>query len=456
MLKPHHWTLLVILAFIFSCKSKQIIKPMEYYNPFEEENEASMFFIDIEIDLKKMEEGLNQNIPDTLFNSNVSEAGVDVQAFKSGNIKVNIDQNAIDFKIPLKLNIKKNLGIGSVSADGEIEMDFRSTYTISPDWDISTTTDLLHHNWMKRPVLKAGFIKIPVESIANIVIGQMRHQMVQTIDNEIDNNFDLKSLITKIWAEVKKPILVSPEYNTWAMLRPAEFSLMPLKKFGSDTLKTQLQVLMSPTVNVSKTGGQLEYEKELPPFQWSESSNESLDMNINSFVPFEEAEAIAKANLMGQSFGSGKNIVKVEDIDLYGQGNYLIVETLLTGTYNGAVFVKGEPKYDPVRDSVILDDLKVDLKTKNIFMKGAGLIFKKKIKKMIQESLEEQINFNITEMKKMIQQQLDAPPLPNGIDLKAQLGNLKILNVYLTPKGIKTMVNFRGNALLQINGIPSK
>jgi len=456
MLKPQQWTFLIILAFIFSCKTKQAVKPMEYYNPFEEENEASMFFIDIEVDLKKMEEGLNKNIPDTLFNSHVNEGGVDVKAFKSGNIKVNIDQKAIDFRIPLKLNITKNLGIGNVSADGEIEMDFRSDYSISSDWDISTTTDLLHHNWVKRPVLKAGFIKIPVETIANAVIGRMRQQMVQTIDNEIDRNLELKSLVGKIWQEIKKPILVSPEYNTWAMLRPAEISLMPLQKFGKDTLKTQLQVLMSPAVNVSKTGGQLEYEKELPPFQWSESSNESLDMNINSFVPFEEAEAIAKTNLMGQSFGSGKNVVKVEDLDLYGQGNFLIVETKLSGAYKGEVFLKGEPKYDPVRDSVILDDLKIDLKTKNILMKGAGLIFKGKIKKKIQESLEEQINFNVSEMKTMIQQQLDSPPLPNGIDLNAQLGSLKILNVYLTPKGIQTLINFKGSALLQINGIPDK
>ena len=73
---------------------------------------------------------------------------------------------------------------------------------------------------------------------------------------------------------------------------------------------------------------------------------------------------------------------------------------------------------------------------------------------MIQTSVEEQVNYNIVEMKKMIQQQLDAPGLPSGINLDAKLGNIRIWNVYLTPDGIKTLINFDGHARLMIDGLP--
>ena len=449
------WSLFVLLTLLLlSCKSQKLAVPMEYYNPFEAEKEPSMFFIDVELNLPKVEKALNKNIPDTLFNAAVSSADFDVKAYKAGEIKVDISKSAIDFKIPLSLKISKSLGLGRVSADGEIEMDFRSEYSISPDWDISTTTDLLHHNWIKKPVLKAGFIKIPIEGVADIIIGQMQKQLVQTIDEQIDTNLDLKKLISSVWREMKKPIQASEEFNTWVLLRPADINLLPLSKTSSDTLKTQLQILMAPSVVISSDGNKLSYEKELPKFSWADSSNQKLEMNIISFVPFEEAERLAKMNLLGESFGSGKNQVKVEDFNLFGQGNNLVVETELSGAYNGKVFGKGEPKYDPVKDSVILDDLKIDLKTSNILMKGAGLIFKKKIKKIIQTSVEEQINYNISEMKNMIQKQLDAPGLPKGLNLDAKLGNVRILNVYLTPDGIKTLINFDGHARLMVDGLP--
>ena len=215
---------------------------MGNFDPFDSEGESSTFFIDIFIDMPKIEKALNNKLPTALFKSNIK--GVDVTAEKAGNFSLKITASTIEFKVPLNLKISKNVGLGNVEVDGEIEMDFRTQYTVTPQWKLSTQTDLLGHHWIKMPVLKAGFIKLPIENVADMAIDQMHEKMIQTIDEQIGQQIDLRQLVSSIWEQMSKPIEASNDFNTWVSLRPSGVSLLPLESPNPNLIQTQLQVIL--------------------------------------------------------------------------------------------------------------------------------------------------------------------------------------------------------------------
>ena len=120
------------------------------------------------------------------------------------------------------------------------------------------------------------------------------------------------------------------------------------------------------------------------------------------------------------------------------------------------MILQGEPNYDPDTDSVVLDNLKIKMKTNNILMKGAGLIFKNKIKDLVQNGVAEQINQRIAQLKLKAQEQLNTPKLPKGMNLDAKIEDLKILNVSSVPEGLSVLLNLTGHVKILIDDLPDK
>lgn len=438
--------LLTITLFLFACGTKQLTRPNENYNDLAEVNH-SIINIPIRLNMNELERSLNTELGDVLYEDNrMDEAeGMYVKAEKLADIKIKIDTQTIRYQLPVKLDVKKDIGFTKVGADGEIELAFATTFQIEPDWSITTQTEVEQYNWLKRPKLSLGGIRLPAQMIGNIVVDRSKAVITKSIDEQIKQNVELQKYVTEAWQQLQTPLEIAPEYNTWLVMNPAKLQMTELMGDG-DFLTSNIVVEARPEVSIGKAPVIANpLATPLPNFAYAEKTLDDFVLRLSTDIPYTEAERIAKAELVGQKFEQGSRYVAIENIDLYGQGNRLVVVTTLSGSYTGDVYLTGKPVYNERKNTIDLEDIDFELNTKSFLARTAGWLLKSNIKKRIRENMNFLLDANLNDIKNQIQDQIENYELAPNITLQGKLKDLRIQDAYLTPFSIRVDIGLEGN-----------
>jgi len=446
--------LIVALAHLLACKSSQPLeRPAERYEE-RAVTTPSIVNIPIAINIAELERTLNQQLPAVLYEDNDMNDGdrMMLRALKQGTIRLRIDSQKVKYQVPLTLWIRYNAGITDLEASGEVELDMSTEFNINPDWTLTTKTELTNHRWMREPNLRMGMVTLPVGSVMNVVLRNSRHYLTDMIDRQVSESLQLETLIGSVWAQMFDPMLLAEEYNTWLTVNPMRLAMTPLQTQG-DSVSTTIVVESMPEIKVGERPRRLTVAPPLPPFQTVARSQDDFLINLTTEVSYQAAERLARAQLTGQTFESGKYAVTVEDIEIYGSGNNLVVNTRLSGSYNGSIYLAGEPVYNARKNTIEVEDLDFTLETKNFLHRSGSWLLKGSIRRSIEENMRFLLDYNLDDIKRQIQQQLDHYRVTEGIVLNGQLRELNIRNVYLTPQAIMVNVGLTGGVNLHVSAV---
>ena len=443
---------LIFWSLIFgACKTTQPLKPKESYLKMKKESGISSINIPVQLDLKELEKTINRELSNLEYEDDISGKDISVKAKKKGEIQISVGENNIAYNVPVYLWIKKETMLGAIEAEGEIELAFQTKYSIDENWHLSTTTEVVNYSWNKKPVLKLGFVNIPISFVANWILNRSKEQICGAIDQQIQENFNLHDYITRAWDILQEPILASEEYNVWIKLSPQTVEMSSIVAKGEMLASTIYMeagsdiVLGEKPVVIKST--------QLPPFQIGTNERKDFLISLKVDIEYKTAAAIAKKHLIGERFSSGKYAVVIEDIDLYGQGNKLVVNAKLSGTYNGSIYLVGKPIYNSATNTIELEELNYELNTKNFLIKSLSWLFHKGIKRKMKAQLKFPLQENLKELKQQIQKQLKHYEIQKDIVLQGHLDELDIARTYLTTDAIQVIIASTGQLKLQIMGI---
>lgn len=426
-------------------------RPMESYKVIPTENEISEVNIPVRIDKNEIERQLNTQLSGDFYNDNkADDDGLLVKATKGGNIQVEFSKDEIYYRVPVNLWVQKSLAVTTATARGSINMVFKTAYQLQNNWALQTQTELTGYEWTDKPTLKVGFAKIPVESIANIILERTKNQVTSAIDAQVKNSLNLNQTVNDIWLQLHKPVELSPEYRTWLQPNPQSISLTPLEIDG-DTIETNVHVRVRPKISIGAPPA-TPLASQLPAFQFTNDKNEEFRLNITTEVPFAEAENIALQGLKGESFSQGSRTVTIQDIEIYGQDEKLVVGTETTGAYNGTIYLKGKPEFSEKRNRIELEDVEFDFSSKKFLLNSLSWLFKGKFKTLVQDNLDFQLGYNIEMMKALIAEQLDGYVIAPGVVLNGKLNDLAVQKVYIAEDAIRLTVVLEGNLEVKVGG----
>ncbi|MBK7873265.1 MAG: DUF4403 family protein [Saprospiraceae bacterium] len=428
-------------------------KPMEQYDQLVSEDRVSVVNVPVRINLRELEKSLNSQLSGVLYEDKDLNDGdkMMLRAEKSEDIRLNISGQSITYRVPVKIWVKYNIGITNLEATGEIAMNFKTDFSIDRDWNMQTLTNIERYEWIKQPKLKMGSLNVPVGFIADIVLRQSKSVITKSVDEEVKENFNLREMVEDAWRQMFDPVLVSPEYNTWLLVNPQNIGMTPLVT-ENEIITSVIFIESRPKVNLG-TKPQSLRPIPLPPFVMRDTTQNDFVIHINTDVPFTEAERIAKAELLGETFSEGKRSVKIEDVELYGQGTKLIVNTRLSGSYNGNIYLSGRPFFDAKNNVIDIKDLDFTLETRNFLYKSAAWLLKGTLRKKIEENMNFLLAYNLTEMKKQLQEQLSNYKVAQNIFLDGNLDELYIRDAFLAPESIRVEVAIKGKLNVQVNGL---
>lgn len=439
--------ILLIITGFAACKTTQPVRPMEHYETFYEEK-TSFINLPVNIQIEELEKLLNEEFNGLLYEDNSFDDGdkMKIRAEKNQNMNIEPDIMALKYSIPLDLKIEYKTAIGSVKADAIIFLMFRTAFDIDEGWNFKTETTVEDYAWVKKPSLKFGGVSISAGFIGNMILNRSKEFIGKSIDEQVAANFNLRETAEEAWKGLFDPILVSPEYNTWLTVNPISLS-MTRPQMDDQSINTILSVKANPDIKLGNKPDQpFNSINSLPRFEYSNDFKDDFVLNIGAEITYEQADSMAKAELLGERFESGKYYAVIEDIEMYGQGNNIIVNTKLSGSYNGSIYLTGKPKFNAKKGTIDMDDLQFTLDTKSFLHKSAGWLLKSTFKKQVKENLNFLLDYNLKEMEKMLVEQLDHFELSKSVYLVGNLEGLSIQNAWLTADGIKMIVGIKGEA----------
>lgn len=422
---------------------EEIEKPVESYNYKEEKIESSILNIPVKLPVEDLEKLLNKEIDKALeANSEFEQDGLKVKAQKIDNIKIGLEGQRVSYKVPLQLDIEKDLGLGRVKANASIELDFYTDYDIDQYWSLTTKSQLEKYNWIEVPRLKLGPVNIPAQFVGDIIVDRSKELISSTIDDQLRTNFDLRKTMNEAWRQMYQAIEISPEYKTWLLLNPQSISMTPIEN-KQNAITFTISIQSKPNIEVGEQP-QAPRPSILPNFNYQEIKEDHFQVFLVADIPYEQAEELAIQNIKGEEYSYDKYKIKVEDLSLYGQDEKLVVQTELSGSYKGNIYLMGEPFYNKLRNKVDIKDLKFSLNTKNFLLRSAAWLLKSNLRKQIRENVNFLVDYNLEEIRKEARKQLGRYELAEGVILKGNLDDLSITDVYLTPKGIRVKLGMEG------------
>ncbi len=409
--------------------------------PFPFEDEVSTLSLPIHLPKGAIEKMLNEQMGDVVYEENLPEEGYYMKATRTEDITIDLRGDQLLYKVPLALDIRQEYMLADVETTGKLTLYFATEYHISRKWKLRTQTSIVNHEWVEKPRAKMGILKMPVQGIANMVLKRSKEDLCTAIDRQIESSVNLPQMVDSLWQNMHQPVLLSETYRSWLLLNPQKLQLSPIEMVN-DTIHTAFLLEARPGVVIGEPP-QTHARNPLPPFSYSPAMP-GFQLLIRTDIPFAEAEKMANENLQGYTYEEGKRKITVDSLYIRGQGNKLLVELDLSGSYKGKVQLIGKPQITPDSTRISFEKLDYKLETRNLLHKTAGWLLKGPIKKQIYKSLDYYMDYYLQYFKSSLQEEFAHMDLGQGFYARGQLPFLQIKSVLITTEGIRLWIDMRG------------
>ena len=461
------WNLpyILIIAMIFSiksCKNLEPDKPTEGYFELRDDylQQVSTVHIPIELNLVELESIINQNIDKLLYEDGTKEENTSYQfkVWKKLPISVTSNGDLFRIKVPLRIWAKvgykfENFGIkfsDSKETDFELDVHYVTKLNVTPDWQISTHTAGNGFDWIKKPSINLAGVKISLATFVEDLIDEQQGIIAQEIDKQIKPYLNIKEHVQQAWNQMQQPMLVSEDYNVWLKVSPQDIMMTPLKGYGNrSVLGVGIRAFTETFIGKKPTA---DLNSQLPLLVMTDTIKNEFRIGMSSVISHESINQLLKQNFVNQTFtfNEGKYTVDVTKIKFYGSNDKIVVETGLSGSIDGTIYLTGKPAYDPVKQELFIQDLDFDLDTKNKIVKTASWLAKGKLVRAMQENLTFPLGEQLEQATTTIQENLNNYEITPGIFLDGHLKDLKPSGVFITPQSLIAVVTAEGDVNLHV------
>lgn len=385
------------------------------------------------LSIKKLELTTNQAIKGIIYKDSLYTDDLNDQmkctVWKDGEIRLSsVKNNVLKIDVPLKVWIEKGIGAFGAytykSSEFKLTMSFNLIYSVSNDWKLVTKTIKNGYTWTQKPSLNFVSLQLPITPIVEKILDKNQGDYAKLIDDQISKNLNLRDDMVKVWNQLKEPQKVSDSYNTWLAIIPQAILASPFTQ-DENYIKSSfhLKALVRSCIG-SDSALKTPVTYQLPPLIYKNLTADSFKLYTMVTIPYSEASQIAKKKFVDQefSFNNGKYNVNIHNIALYNNQGKLMIETDISGSFNGKTYIQGELYYQAERRSVRMRNLSFDIQTKNIFHKAASWLFNGKI----EQSLEEKFEMPVGELLDYCSQSTDQAlnRKQNGMRLSGKLSQL--------------------------------
>ena len=207
----------------------------------------------------------------------------------------------------------------------------------------------------------------------------------------------------------------------------------------------------------------MQLNRNLPRLIVDNRLADDIQVGLTATIPYAHASKLLHGQVANQTFTfeDGKSQVTVKDAAITPHGEQLVLMLevdgktkagLFTKKLVGKVYLRGTPYYDAATVSIKVRDVDYDLDTKDKLLNTAGWLAKNRFTDMIQQQVNIPVQSQLNDAKRLLQATLDKQGrVHESLLLRGNIRDITPENIYLTPEGIKAVVNAKGNLTATID-----
>lgn len=322
---------------------------------------------------------------------------------KTGDSELYFNFDHITSRFYLRITIKRDSLFSDISATARLILDFKTSYSLAQDWKLITRTKLINHDWISKPELNIGIVKISSRGIADFVLNRLRSRIENKIDESIQEILDFRIKLNRFFRIVNSPIRIDSFMNSEINVQLDEMGLTSLYEQNEEIIggiKITTQLRLDP---IGKDQAWSRYYIIPKGIIRKEESSGISRLLLPFNISYSNLGAWLKDQYKGQRFESNDNYFIVEDVDLSKEEDKIKLNLQVTGTVNGIIELRGNPVYNIEKQELYSEGLETRLITNNIIHKAASWIMKGKI----HEELERISYFPINKILENLQAIID-------------------------------------------------
>ena len=425
----------------------------------------SSITVPVSVSIAALENRLNQEVAGVLYkDTNLNDDNVAVTVTKNGRMTVSAEQNKIYFSVPLHIYAKgrwkwdpcKLCPAIDKTEDTSFDMVIKteSKIGLTEDYCINTVTSGDFEWGDTKPVITLGPLKIGLARFVEPALRQQMGTLSRQLDKELQQHLNMKKYVADAWVMLQEPVKLDDAMNAWLTVVPQEVRMAPLHAKNGN-LSTRLGITSYVTVTTDGKP-QVQLNRSLPKLIIDNRLTDDIQVGLTATIPYTQASQLLQTQVANQTykFDDGKSEVTVKDAAMTPSGEQLVLMLdidgktkagLFTKKLTGKIYLRGTPYYDAATASIRVRDVDYDLDTKDKLLNTASWMAKNKFIEMIQQQVNIPVQGQLNNTKKLLQATLDKQGrVHESLLLRGKIQDLTPENIYLTPEGIKAVVNATG------------
>ena len=186
----------------------------------------------------------------------------------------------------------------------------------------------------------------------------------------------------------------------------------------------------------------------LPAIEPLKLPSDTFKINLLTDIPYTTINRMIRQEIGDSIFTFGSRQIRFETFRVYGTNEKMAVETKVSGSINGILYLTGVPYFNAEDTTLRIRELKFDIKTRNLAMRSSKWLFSGKIERAITRSVAIPFKSNIAGIEKQISRLIRHYPLGYGFELNGKLSRLSVSELTLSPESVKANVVFSGSLSL--------
>lgn len=399
--------------------------------------------VPIEASTADIARALNRAIGTAIYRGSTRYSGLTADILKNGPIVVTAADDYVYLTIPVSLTL--NYGMFESPAIST-RLRFKLTAGVTPDWKIRAEIFYLGINDQFADRIDLGPFSFNPRRIVEGITDPVQRALSTAVSGIVNEEFPLKATAARAWQAAQQPVLLDGNYNAWLELTPQEVFLTPLyARNNRVTLRLGLRTFADLVVGPRPAPRP---PVPLPPLIPANSMDRTFRIAVNANLFYGDILRIASPLLLNREFTSdGKRIV-IKALDLYGNGERLVVKVTTTGSFDGVFYLTGKPTLDPRTNVFSVKDVEFDLNTRDLLLRSAAWLLHGTIRDAIEEKLTMNLSPQLEQTRAMAEKALSRVKLAENVYLNGSIRSIRVNDLLVQKDRISIQVYGEGESAI--------
>lgn len=407
--------------------------------------DLSSLNITIEASDKDLGNNLNKLIPKELYNGATTSKGVTALILRNGPIMVNAADNFLYLTVPISISLRYGMFETPALAN---KLKFKLNASVTPDWKIITTVFYLGVSDLLPESIGIGPLSLKPRSVVDSITQPVQRILSEIVTKKLNAQFQLKSQVAKIWNRSQKPILLDKSYSAWLQISPREIQLYPFSaQQGVVKLSVGLKSFAELVIGPEPAAA---VPQPLPNLKQGSGADKTFRVALTTDIYYKDLLAIALPLLLNKELGSdGKSII-LKSLDIYGNGEQLIIKLEATGSIEGLFYLNCKPVFNPQTNQFSVEEVDFDMQTRSLLLRSADWFLHGTIRNRIKEKLNMDLSQRLEQGHAMANKALSQVKLADNIYLSGKVSTIKLNDVLVQKDLISLQITSEGNSAITL------